>query len=174
MLASDFLAPGDESKGFFIISGSGHEPPFEVAARTYNLDPAGGTFGQNLSVFDGADWLSQGGRAFIPGVTLSASIDEGFRTNLGLLNVDPSTGVELALTLLDGQGNVAAHVPSLWLAGGELSQFNLATRLGLGGIDLVGTVIIEHISGAPAVAYASVIDNKTQDPILIPAAPEAP
>lgn len=174
VLASDFLAPGDESKGYFVISGTGHEPPLAAAARSYNLDPAGGTFGQNLSVFDGADWISPGGRAFIPGVTLSSATDVGFRTNIGMLNVDPDTWAEIALTLLDSQGNVTGQLSSFWLAGGELSQFNLASRLGLSDIELVGTVIIEHLGGGPIVAYASVIDNRTQDPILIPAAPETP
>ncbi len=174
VLASEFLAPDEVSKGYLIISGTGHEPPLEVVARTYNLDPTGGTFGQNLSVFDGADWLTQGGRTFIPGVALSSTAEDGFRTNIGLLNVDSDEWAEIALTLLDDQGNVAAPVTTLWLPAGELRQFNLATRLGLGGLDLQGTVILKHLSGAPVVAYASVIDNRTQDPILIPAVPEAP
>ena len=174
VLAGEFLTPDDNSKGYLVISGTGHEPPLEIAARTYNLDPLGGTFGQNLSVFDGADWLSQGGRAFIPGVALSSTTDDGFRTNLGLLNVDSAEWAEIGLTLVDDQGDVTAPVATLWLAPGELRQFNLATRLGLGGIALKGTVILEHLSGAPVVAYASVIDNRTQDPILIPAAPEGP
>ncbi|MEN8165272.1 MAG: hypothetical protein ABFS37_14170, partial [Acidobacteriota bacterium] len=174
VLAGEFLAPDEVSKGYLVISGTGHEPPLEVVARTYNLAPSGGTFGQNLSVFDGSDWLTQGGRAFIPGVALSSSTDNGFRTNIGLLNVDSDEATEITLTLMDDLGNVAGPVATLWLAAGELSQFNLATRLGLGGLDLQGTVILEHISGAPVIAYASVIDNRTQDPILIPAVPGGP
>ena len=174
VLAAEFLAPGAESKGHLIISGTGQEPPLEIAARTYNLDPSGGTYGQNLHIFDGTDVLTPGHRAFIPGVTVSANETEGFRTNLGLLNLDDTQSAEVELTLFDQQGSIAGSPVTLWVAAGQMSQFNLASRLGLQGIDVQGTVMIEHLSGVAVVAYASVIDNRTQDPILIPAAPESP
>ncbi len=174
ILAGEFLSEGENSKGYFIIDGPGQEPPLQPAARTYNLDPSGGTFGQNLHIFDGTDLLTPGHQAFIPGITLSADETEGFRTNLGLLNIDATNGAEVALTLYDEEGAVAAEISNLWLAAGQLTQFNLASRLGLQGVDLRGTVMIEQLSGLAVAAYASVIDNKTQDPILIPAAPEAP
>ena len=174
ILAGEFLSEGENSKGYFIIDGPGQEPPLQPAARTYNLDPSGGTFGQNLHIFDGTDLLTPGHQAFIPGITLSADETEGFRTNLGLLNIDATNGAEVALTLYDEEGAIAAEISNLWLAAGQLTQFNLASRLGLQGVDLRGTVMIEQLSGLAVAAYASVIDNKTQDPILIPAAPEAP
>lgn len=174
VLAEEFLSEDETSSGYFIIDGPGQEPPLQPAARTYNLDPSGGAFGQNLHIFEGTDLLTPGQRAFIPGVTLSAGETEGFRTNLGLLNIDGTGWTEVSLTLFDDQGLVAGETPSLWLAPGQLTQFNLASRLGLAGIDVVGAVMIEHLSGGSVVAYASVIDNKTQDPILIPATPEAP
>jgi len=173
VLAGEFLGPNLESKGYLIVSGTGHEPPLDLAARTYNLDPSGGTYGQNLHIFDGTDLLTPGHRAFIPCITFSSSDGEGFRTNLGLLNVDRSQGSEVRLTMFDEQGLVAGHTATIWLDPGQLSQFNLATRLGLQGEDVVGTVMIEQLSGVAVAAYASVVDNKTQDPILIPAAPES-
>lgn len=174
VLAGEFLAPGAESKGYLAVTGTGHEPPLEVAARTYNLDPSGGTYGQNLHIFDGTDLLMGGHQAFIPGVMLSAEETEGFRTNLGLLNLDDAQAAEIELTLFNEQGLVAGNQVTLWLTAGQLIQFNLASRLGLHGVDVQGTVMIEHLSGAAVVAYASVIDNRTQDPILIPAAPNLP
>ncbi len=174
VLAEEFLSEGQNSKGYFIIDGPGQEPPLQPAARTFNLDPSGGTFGQNLHVFDGTDLLTPGRRAFIPGIILSADESEGFRTNLGLLNIDPMGWAEIRLTLYDELGDAAGQALTLWLEPGQLAQFNLASRLGLQGLNLQGTVMIEHLSGLAVAAYASVIDNTTQDPILIPAAPEAP
>lgn len=175
VLAEVFLSEGQDSKGYFIIDGPGQGRPLQPAARTYNLDPSGGTFGQNLHVFEGTDLVTPGRRAFIPGITLSANGSEGFRTNLGLLNIDGTDWAEIRLTLYDEQGEIAGEPLTLWLEPGRLAQFNLASRLGLQGTNLQGTAMIEHLSGGHAVAaYASVIDNTTQDPILIPAAPEAP
>ena len=174
VLAEQFLSEGQNSKGYFIIDGPGQAPPLQPAARTYNLDPSGGTFGQNLHVFDGTDLVTPGHRAFIPGIILSTDESEGFRTNLGLLNIDPAGWAEIRLTLYDEQGDVAGEALTLWLEPGQLAQFNLASRLGLQGVNLKGTVMIEHLSGLAVAGYASVIDNRTQDPILIPAAPEAP
>ena len=174
VLALEFLPEGTTSKGYFIVDGPGQEPPLQPAARTYNLDSEGGTFGQNLHVFDGTDLLTPGHRAFIPGITLSADGNTGFRTNLGLLNIDSNGGAEVALTLFNEEGEIAGTVANLWLAPGQLSQFNVATRMGLQGVDLRGTMMIEQLSGVATAAYASVIDNMTQDPILIPAVPEAP
>ncbi len=174
VLAGEFLPEGQNSKGYLVIDGPSQAPPLQPAARTYNLDSSGGTFGQNLHVFDGTDLITPGRRAFIPGITLSAEDTEGFRTNLGLLNIDTTNGAEVALTVFDEDGTVAAEISSIWLEAGQLNQFNLANRLGLQGVDLRGTVMIENLSGLAVAGYASVIDNRTQDPILVPAVPEVP
>jgi len=174
VVGESFLEGGQTSKGSLLIEAPGQGAPLPLAARSYNLDSNGGTFGQNLHAFDGTDLVTPGLRAFIPGITLSEESSFGFRTNLGLLNISETDWTEVRLVLYDEAGDVAGNISSLWLKPGRLVQFNLAARMNLGGISLQGTIAIEHLSGASVAAYASIVDNRTQDPILIPAAPEAP
>gem|GEM_PF-2317949 len=172
VIGTTMLPSGEDSKGYFIIEAfSGSVLP-QVAARTYNLDVSGGTFGQNVFVFKSKDLIIEGSRGFIAGVAVSATHDDGFRTNLGLLNTNDGEWSQLRLTVLNEEGDVTGDVVDLWLAPGELKAFNLADRLNLPEVDMDASVVIEVLSGGPIGAYASTIDNRTQDPILIPAVPD--
>ena len=48
-------------------------------------------------------------------------------------------------------------------------QTNLFDLLELGDYDLCGTARVNVQFGGPVAAYASIIDNRTQDPIIMPA-----
>jgi hypothetical protein len=172
ILGSTMLPTGVESKGYFVIQGFGGSGLPQVAARTYNLDVSGGTFGQNLFVFRGKDLIHEDFRGFIAGVALSVTDTAGFRTNLGLLNTDETNWAEVRLTVLDEEGVATGEVVDLWLEPGQFKQFNLADRLNLPAVDMDASVVIEVLSGGGVAAYASTIDNRTQDPILIPAVPD--
>ncbi len=174
VLGEIFLDEGQGSKGSLLVEGPGQGAPLPSAARSYNLAPSGGTFGQNLHVFDGTDLVTPGLRAFIPGVTLSDNPSTGFRTNIGLLSISTTEWAQVRLVLYDEDGLVAGEIAGIWLEPARLIQFNLSDRMHLGGSAVRGTVVVEHLSGASVVAYASIVDNRTQDPILIPASPEAP
>jgi hypothetical protein len=50
-----------------------------------------------------------------------------------------------------------------------LLQDNVFNVAYLGNVDMQGSIEIEVVSGGPVAAYASIVDNQTQDPILIPA-----
>lgn len=167
------LPSGIQSKGTLVVDGPGQSPPLGTVVRTYNLDPEGGTYGQKLHVFEGTDLITEGRRAYLPGISLSADPETGFRSNVGVFSTAVSGDSELALTLYDTTGTLVADVPGLVLHAEQLLQFNVATRFSLGDVDFEGTVAIEVLSGGPVAAYASVVDNRTQDPILIPAVPEA-
>ncbi len=102
----------------------------------------------------------------------SSDSDAGFRTNLGLLNGDSDAGVMVSITVLAEDGSIVAHLDNLWLEKAEFKQFNLADRLGINLTEpMRASVVIEPTSGGPIAAYASTVDNRTQDPILIPAIP---
>ena len=48
-------------------------------------------------------------------------------------------------------------------------QGNVFDFTHIANVDMDGSVEIKVLWGGPVAAYASVIDNRTQDPILIPA-----
>ncbi|MCD4748569.1 MAG: hypothetical protein K8R59_04270, partial [Thermoanaerobaculales bacterium] len=133
ILPNEFL-PGwiDSSKGYFVISGVGDSKSPHVAARTYNLDGAtGGTFGQNLVAFQAKDLILEGSEGYIPGVTMSADSETGFRTNLGLLNTNTQGWSQVRVSVFDEDGNLAGEA-EIWLEPGQFIQPNLADRLGIG------------------------------------------
>lgn len=166
------LPSGVESKGYLVIEGLDGSALPQVAARTYNKPISGGTFGQNLFVFRAMDLIAEGSRGFTAGVVVSATDDAGFRTNLGLLNTNDTEWAELRLTVLNEEGVVTGDVVVLWLEPGEFKQFNLADRLNLPAVEMDASVVIEVLDGGPVAGYASTVDNRTQDPILIPAIPD--
>jgi len=174
IIAERFL-PGwiDEALGYFVVTGVDGSALPNVAGITYNKNPTdGGTFGQNLFVFEESDLLVAGTEGYIPGVAISSDPSTGFRTNIGLLNTDDGQWSELTMTFLDEDGQVLGEPAEISLWPGRFVQPNLATQVGLSGVDAVGSVVIEIVSGGSVAAYASVVDNQTQDPVLIPASPE--
>ncbi len=54
---------------------------------------------------------------------------------------------------------------------GVLRQFDLAKKFGVGDITGTASVKIEVTEGGGVAAYATEIDNRTQDSIYIPAQP---
>jgi hypothetical protein len=158
--------------GYLIVEGFDGTPLPQIAAKTYNADPSGGTFGQNLFVFRARDLIEEGFKGYIPGVAVSASNNEGFRTNIGMLNTDDLNWTEVRMTVLNEGGEVIGDVADLWLEPGEFKQFNLAERANLPREDVDVSVKIEVLQNGPIAAYASTVDNRTQDPILIPAVPD--
>jgi hypothetical protein len=168
----DFMLGDVQSKGYFTLRSLDGNPVPRVAARTYNLDAAGGTFGQNLLAFGENDLIVEGGVAFIPGVANSASASAGFRTNLGVINTDPNSWLSLRVTVYGEDGAVAGQRESWSIEPGQSRQPNLFQLVGLTGVEMEGSVEIEVLSGGPAVIFVSEIDNRTQDPIFIPAIPD--
>lgn len=166
---SAITTAGVESKGFFVVSSrDGSELP-QVVAKTYNVDQLGGTFGQNLAVFEEDELIPAGATAFVPGVTISSTSSAGFRTNVGLVNTSEVGVASVRLSLYRSDGQIAGNVVTEYLEPREMSQFNLAPKLALSGADVDGTVMVEVLNGGPVAAYASIVDNRTQDPVLIPA-----
>jgi hypothetical protein len=140
-----------------------------VAARTYNLDLAGGTYGLNLRSFTEDDLLYPGDTGYIVGVSNSADQDLGFRTNLGLLNTDRDRWTGVRLTLLDVSGAAVGEPQELMIAPGVLRQFDLAKFFGVEDVTGSASLRIEVTEGGGVAAYATEIDNRTQDAIFIPA-----
>ncbi|MEJ2188721.1 MAG: BACON domain-containing carbohydrate-binding protein [Acidobacteriota bacterium] len=162
------LLGGAESLGYLVVTGKDGGPAPQVAARTYSLDPSGGTNGLGLPAFGSQQLLPPGEAGFIPGISNSANNDVGFRTNLGLLNTDQENWSEVWVTLYDVDGVVAAPPINLFLAPGVLKQFNIFNKFGLGDIEMTGSIKVEVVGGGSVAAYCTETDNQTQDSIFIP------
>ncbi len=148
------------------IDGS---PLPQVVAKTYNVDAHGGTFGQNLKLFAESDLIYSGESGYIAGVSNSSDSGLGFRTNVGVLNTSEDKTAIINIHIYDVDGHRAGGLLGLRVGPGVFVQGNVFDIAFLGNEDMNGSVKIEVLSGGPVAAYASVIDNRTQDPILIPA-----
>jgi len=184
ILGNTLLPAGIDSKGYLIIHAAEGSLLPSVVGKTYNLNMSGGTFGQNLFVFQEKDLIPEGAKGFIPGISASVREDEGYRANIGLLNTDQESWAAYQIVALDEQGNVLDELPEYYLEPGQFSQFNISDHLHLGNGDylltlevnvILGngdyllTLEVNVIAGGPVGVYVSEIDNRTQDPVLIPA-----
>jgi uncharacterized repeat protein (TIGR01451 family) len=139
-----------------------------VSSRTFNTSAAG-TLGQFIPGVSIANFLSK-----LPGAVSTLALQQiaqtdTFHTNLGLVE---ATGkpASVLVSVFDGAGNKVLDLP-VSLAAGEQRQLNgfLATN----GITLTnGHIEVQATAGDGKVtAYASVIDNRTTDPLLVSGVP---
>ncbi|HEY2322981.1 MAG TPA: PKD domain-containing protein, partial [Thermoanaerobaculia bacterium] len=138
-------------------------PQLRVTSRTFT-DGATGTYGQSVPTVGASDFS---GNLYLTGVTSNAN----FRTNVGLVNRGGSDA-GVTLTLVDALGSQVASanvtVPANNFQQTPISQLFplLATR----SFDSLSMKVSSDAPDAISV-YASVIDNKTQDPVYIQATP---
>jgi hypothetical protein len=154
--------------GSWGLSGSGwleleSETAILASSRTFNHG-GGGTFGQYLDGEDLVAGAADGDVLWLPQLRQ----DGVFRSNIGLLN-GGDAAASLRLGLHDASGaELASEVVTL--AAGVRTQLNQPFASLAGREDLVAgyaTVTVE--TGNGIVAYASVIDNRSNDPTTIPA-----
>jgi M6 family metalloprotease-like protein len=151
-------------------SGSGpievlSDQPLKVTTRTYNLVSSGascypnGTQGQAYPVVASGDGLGAGQSAYLAGLTENAS----YRCNIGVVNTGTQSATVL-VELFDGAGrNLASYTVSL--ASGQWVQpaqpfLNVAGQTAMDR----GYARITAQTGSGVFAFASVIDNITNDP----------
>jgi hypothetical protein len=131
-----------------------------VTSRTYNQSTAG-TFGQDIPAVATESALAAGSVAKFSGLSNS-----GYRTNVGFFNYG-STAADLTLELRGPAGDLLA-TKSVHLDGNMVSQINdLFAFMGASGAT-AGSLWITT-SGGTVIAYASVIDNVSGDPVYVPA-----
>jgi CubicO group peptidase (beta-lactamase class C family) len=148
-------------------SGSGSlevvvDQPVMVGSRTYNLSDTG-TFGQFLDGLPVARLATDGDTVWLPQLRQ----DDLFRTNIGVVNGGEIEAV-VRIRLYDDEGTRLA-APTRTLAPYARLQLNEPFRTIAGRTDLeaaYATVTVE--SGEGITAYASVIDNATNDPTTVP------
>ncbi len=134
----------------------------KVTSRTYNAAGAVGTYGQFIPAIDARQALVNG----MVGSLIQLQENNDFRANVGLVNVsDTQTTVEIDLCNASGD---LLEVKSVSLDPYEMDQLNQVFS-SAGGVDS-GYALVRPISDHAAVlAYASVVDNQSGDPIAITA-----
>ena len=149
------------------MAGSGSieihsDRPLLASSRTYNAG-SDGTFGLFLDGVSAQDTADGGDEVWLPQLRQ----DQAFRTNIGLVN---SCYVEarVQIFLYDASGNELVSrwrtlAPCAWMQ----LQEPFSRLAGRTDID-AGYAKIEISSGHGVIAYASVIDNATNDGTAIP------
>jgi hypothetical protein len=132
-----------------------------VSSRTYHVGD-GGTYGQYVPAAGATAALDPGSPGWLPGLRH----DRGFRTNLGLVNLSEQALVA-TVALFAGDGGMVGTV-DVAVEARSLRQLNgiigdLRDR-GIGNAHAAVTA-----SGPGLHAWASVIDNRSGDPVFVPA-----
>jgi hypothetical protein len=144
-----------------------------ASSRTYNAQNGGGTLGQFMPAVPFSDFVGAAA-AGTPAQVLSLqqiAQNDFFRTNIGLAEAAGSP-VTAAIRIYDPHGVLLKEVP-VQLAGGQQVQFDsILARNGITASDARAEVQVMSGSGR-ITAYASVIDNRTGDPLLAPGVPLA-
>ncbi|HNX49525.1 MAG TPA: YCF48-related protein [Thermoanaerobaculaceae bacterium] len=142
----------------------------QVNSRTYN-QRSDGTFGQLVPALADAMAFEAGEQARLVQLAQSASLTSGYRTNIGLVNASAVTGtVEVALYAADGTLLGTLPAQDTTLRPYEYRQIDQAFgKVTSAAVDDGFAVVSTRTSGGRFFAYASVIDNRTGDPVLVPA-----
>jgi len=159
LLADIIAAFGVEASGSLEIAS---DVPVYVTSRTYN-ESASGTFGQFLDGYSPDASIGEGQVIYLPQLSENTS----FRSNVGFVNTSQANAA-VKVELLSPTGQVQGQF-SRTLAAGESWQKNqpfstVAHQNNISG----GTAKVTVTSGSGIIAYASVIDNATNDPTTIP------
>jgi hypothetical protein len=176
------IAPGwqillPDIMGWMGAEGSGaikvlSEEPILLTSRSYSeVDlggacPPGGTLGQFLAAEDQSPSLDAGEAAFLPNLVEN----ENFRSNIALTNTADVPAVVRVRLYLGNGAEAGAFVLKLWP--GEWIQENRPFEKYCNVADLdAGWARVEVLSGAGIIGYASIIDNRSNDPMTIPLIP---
>jgi len=135
-----------------------------ASSRTYNLTP-NGTFGQFIGAIPFAQFI---GRTSPPSILSLQQIAQSsiYRTNFGLVE-GSGEPADVILRVYNNAGNLLGEIPVSLMAG-EHKPLN--ALLALNNITLDdGRIEVEVTSSTGKVtAYASEVDNRTNDPLLVP------
>jgi hypothetical protein len=141
--------------------------PIMASARIY-ADQGAGSVGQLLPALGEEQAITPERPGRLLMLRQSASRSDGYRTNLGLVN---ATAVPSAaeVELHDATGKLLGTVIRS-LGSFESTQINEVLRLvTAGAVDDAVAVVRTPTPGATLLTYASLVDNRTNDPLLITA-----
>jgi hypothetical protein len=142
-----------------------------ASSKTYNVTADGTTFGQYIPAIPFAQFISKSTDLLKPAVLSLQQISQfpdtssGYRTNFGILEA-AGEPADVEVTVFD-RSNTPLKVIAMSLAAGEHRQIN-SFLAGYGIVTDNGRLEIKVTSDTGKVsAYASVVDNLTNDPLLV-------
>ena len=142
-----------------------------ASARTYNNQPQG-TYGQFIAGAPESTAISYGQEGLLVQLAQSNSDASGFRTNLGLVNVAPVT-ISVNIDLYRGDGTLLG-TGTYSLRANESKQIDRVFRNVPSSDVSDGFAVLRTTSSSGRFfAYASVVDNRSGDPVFVPAVPGA-
>lgn len=137
--------------------------PLFAYSRTYN-QAASGTFGQYYPALAVSAALTSGQTGTLPGVKKNTA----FRTNVGIQNLG-ETSCQVRVTLYSTSGAQVGSPVTETVGAWAWKQINdVVNRAGAGSADLAYAKVEVLTAGGKAWAYASVVDNVTDDPTTVP------
>jgi formylglycine-generating enzyme required for sulfatase activity len=141
-----------------------------VTSRTYN-DDAAGTYGQYIAGSEEGEAFGEGEHAALIQLSMSVDPDEGYRANVGFLNVTgQSIDVEVSLYLSTG---VHLGILDYVLLPYEYDQVaNVFDAVSTTNVEDGYALVRTTTTGGELFTYASVIDNRSGDAIYIPGQPD--
>jgi Bacterial Ig domain/Right handed beta helix region len=159
---------GDSANGMLEIRAADAVPFSAVASsRTYNVTD-NGTLGQFIPALPFSGFIGRALTGSAPPASLSMqqiAQSSAFRTNVGIVEASgkPANGL---MSVFNTAGVKLADIP-FSLAGGEQRQLN--SVLAANNITLNDGRIQVQVTGGDGkvTAYASVVDNATNDPLLV-------
>jgi len=141
-----------------------------VSSRTYNAASTG-TLGQFIPATPFANFIGRAGGAALSSILSLQQVaqTDAYRTNLGLVE-GSGKPASVAVNVFDASGAKVLSVP-VSLAAGEQKQLN--GFLAQNGITIANGRIEVQVTGGDGrvTSYASVIDNRTGDPLLVSGTP---
>ena len=154
------LTTGDATGCLRIVS----DQEVTVRSRTYNLT-ADGTYGQSLDAVVERDGIDAGDTGYLQQLQETAD----FRSNVGVLNMGDAEA-SVTITLYDTAGSEVGSF-TLTVPAGQARQDNAPYARRFGRSDVAaGWATVTVDLGADVWAYASVVDNRTDDPTTVPLA----
>jgi PKD repeat protein len=141
-------------KGALLVSGTS---PIVVNSRTYTNRPGGGTYGH------GAPPVSPQGLSSAARTFAGVRHDQVYRSNVGF--VTGQSGVLVTARLRNANGEVLATRSGFYVPPRSFVQLGLASLFpGASAPAPVGA--IDVLPNGPLLAYLSVVDGTSQDPVL--------
>ncbi len=136
-------------------------------SRTYNLVTEG-TYGQFIGALADSAAIQFGQQGRIIQLTHSQSLDTGFRTNVGFLNTTPST-ITVRARMFASDGTLYGTRNSTLEPYSFTQKDRIFGQVTDQDVD-DGYVVVETTTPEGRLfAYASVVDNRTGDPVYVPA-----
>jgi hypothetical protein len=138
------------------------DAPFFATSRTFNLGGEAGTFGSYIPGLLEDDALLNG----ILLQVVNDPADSGFRTNVGFA-VPGLTAVTVTVRVFDAATGALIGERDLDLPPRTFSQINDVFKFVGARTRLTVNATVEFAADGPVLAYATVIDNTSNDPIFV-------